>query len=108
MKQISVKALAVRVLARNQHGNFNETCAKQRGNFFPENAPQKFHGFMGGNLDETTMALPSWCRTNCEHFHKLVAPEIGTIRWCCFEQDATHWRRDRIDSMSKCPMEGEL
>jgi len=105
MKPASLKALAVRVLERNQQGNFNETCVKQRRNFPPENHPEKFRGFTGGNHDAPT--LPSWCSARCEHFHKLVVPDLGTMMWCCWEVDSSNWRRYRISAMTGCPLEKE-
>jgi len=58
-------------------------------------------------LEKTTPpVLPSWCNENrCAHFHRLVVTEIGTSLWCCWEKDETHWRRERIDTMSGCPMQ---
>ncbi|MGD9506464.1 MAG: hypothetical protein AB7W37_16270 [Syntrophobacteraceae bacterium] len=47
--------------------------------------------------------LPEWCNARCEHYHRLDVPDLGTMQWCCHETDATHWRRNRIDSMTGCP-----
>jgi len=49
---------------------------------------------------EPRPTLPSWCNTRCEHYHRLDVPDLGTMQWCCHETDATHWRRNRIDSMT--------
>jgi hypothetical protein len=49
--------------------------------------------------------LPEWCDSRCESFHRLMIPEVGTMMWCCQEDDSTQWRRVRIDTMNSCPME---
>lgn len=48
--------------------------------------------------------VPDWCNTKCKHFHRTDVPQIGTLLWCCQEEDSTHWRRHRIDSMNECPI----
>ena len=62
----------------------------------------------------TIPALPSWCNPLCDCYHRLEVPDVGTqeaiatqrnAQWCCQEIDETHWRRDRIDTMSGCPTE---
>ena len=52
----------------------------------------------------TRPTLPEWCNPRCEHFHRLDVPEIGAMQWCCFERDETKWRRDRIGTMTVCPI----
>ena len=50
-------------------------------------------------------ALPGWrgkCET-CDGHHSLEVPGVGLLRWCCFEEDATHWRRVRLDTLTACP-----
>jgi len=59
----------------------------------------------GGAVEATRPTLPSWCNSRCDCYHRLELPEIGTMQWCCFEIDKTHWHRDRIDTMRGCPME---
>jgi hypothetical protein len=61
----------------------------------------------GGAIEATRPPLPGWCNRQCERFHQTMVPEIGTIMWCCVEDDETHWRRDRIDTMSGCPLTQE-
>lgn len=114
MKPVSVKVLAARVLARNQQGNFNETFAKQQGNFPPKKT-SKSKSFTvslprGGNYETSPFAgentrstLPEWCRSDCDHFHQLEVPDLGKVSWCCCEVDEKHWRRIRIDTMAECP-----
>jgi hypothetical protein len=58
----------------------------------------------GGVVKATRPTLPSWCNSMCKHFHRLDVPEVGILQWCCQEEDSTHWRRDRIDCMSDCPL----
>ena len=62
----------------------------------------------GGAIEATRPTLPSWCNPRCDCYHRLELPEIGTMQWCCFEQDETHWRRDRIDTMKSCPRIGRI
>ena len=59
----------------------------------------------GGAIEATRSSVPSWCSARCEHFHKLSIPTLGTVLWCCWEEDSTHWRRLRVDAMNSCPME---
>jgi len=100
MKPASIKALAAKVLARNQQGNFNETCTKQRGNFSPENNPQKFHGFMGGNSNEITRPFPRWCRTDCLGLEIIPLPDEGEVAGCVHPITGS-WRR--LDRLTECP-----
>lgn len=62
----------------------------------------------GGAIEATRPTVPSWCNVRCEHFHKLSIPDLGTVLWCCWEDDSTHWRRVRVDSMTECPLKGEI
>ncbi len=62
----------------------------------------------GGAGEAARPTLPSWCNPRCDCYHRLELPEIGTVQWCCFEQDETHWRRDRIDTMQSCPRIGRI
>lgn len=59
----------------------------------------------GGATEATRPTLPNWCNARCEHYHRLEVPDVGTMQWCCWEDDIKHWRRERIDTMSKCPVE---
>jgi len=61
----------------------------------------------GGAVTATRPTLPSWCNSRCEHRHRLELHDLGAVEWCCFEQDATHWRRVRIGSMNGCPVKEE-
>jgi len=61
----------------------------------------------GGVVTATRPTLPSWCNSRCEHRHRLELPDLGAVEWCCFEQDANHWRRVRIGTMNGCPMKEE-
>lgn len=111
----SLKALAGKVLARNQRCNQDATGAQQGCNFSPDNDPEKLHGFEKRNSGATTRpTLPSWCNPRCDCYHRLEVPDVGTqeaiatqrnAQWCCQEISETHWRRDRIDTMSGCPTE---
>lgn len=100
MKPTSLKALAARVLSRNQQGNFNETCTETPCNFSPENHPQKFHSFTGENHDEATRPLPAWCRTNCPGLEAIDLPNEGEVVGCVNPFTGA-WRR--LEWMSTCP-----
>lgn len=105
----SLKALAGRVLARNQRCNQDATLSQPACNFPPEYDPAKLHGFGGGRSGATTRPpVPEWCNARCDCYHRLELPEIGTMQWCCFEQDDANWRRDRIDTMTACPITKEI
>jgi hypothetical protein len=73
----SLKALAKKVLTRNQQCNRDAT---------------------------TRPTLPNWCNTSCDHYHRLEVPDVGTMQWCCSETDDRHWRRSRLDLMTECPI----
>ena len=62
----------------------------------------------GGATEAARPTVSSWCNVRCEHYHKLSIPDRGTMAWCCWEDDSTHWRRVRVDSMTKCPLKGEI
>lgn len=61
----------------------------------------------GGTAEAIRAALPSWCNTRCDCYHRLEVPDVGTLQWCCQEIDENHWRRDRLDTMSGCPLAGK-
>lgn len=61
-------------------------------------------GKPGGAIEATRPTVPTWCNAGCEHFHKLVVPDLGTVLWCCWETDPANWRRLRIDALAGCPM----
>lgn len=118
MQPTSLKALAAKVLIRNQQRNRDATGTKQPCNFSPENNPLKLFDFGTCNQDapshsqethspeeltEFARLLPKWCNPRCEHYHRAVIPGLETLQWCCLETDATHWRRDRLDRMMGCP-----
>ncbi|ADW16663.1 hypothetical protein Despr_0483 [Desulfobulbus propionicus DSM 2032] len=60
-------------------------------------------GKPSGEMQATRPTLPNWCNARCDHYHRLDVPDVGTMQWCCWETDERHWRRDRIDTMSRCP-----
>lgn len=49
-------------------------------------------------------AVPDWCDSRCEHFHRLEVPGVGTRQWCCWETDERHWCRYRLDALNACPL----
>ena len=61
-------------------------------------------GKPGGAVQATKPNLPGWCKSSCEHYHRLELPDGGELQWCCQGDDERHWRIDRIDKMSICPM----
>jgi hypothetical protein len=70
----------------------------------------------GGAIEATRPTVPSWCNPRCGCYHRLEVPDVGTqeanatqrnAQWCCQETDETHWRRDRLDTMSGCPLAEE-
>lgn len=128
-----LKALATKVLTRNQQCNRGATSTKTACNFPPESYPQKFHGLAGCNQRETTRPLPSWCRTGAPVLKKTPVPifapacpglkiairpmvpawcksfcerhhETDGAVWCCWEENETNWRRVRLDAMTECPL----
>lgn len=104
-QQSSIKALAARVLKRNQQRNQPATTPGINRNFPPENNPQKLHGSGSCNHDATTRPLPCWCQGRaCEHHHRLELPDLPTVEWCCDDSNGRHWRIYRIDRMKSCPI----
>ena len=55
-------------------------------------------------VEEGKSSPPEYCDSKCKCFHRLVVPDLGTLAWCCWEEDSAHWRRVRIDAMTECPM----
>lgn len=51
--------------------------------------------------------LPNWCRADCDHYHRLEVPDVGTMQWCCQDDDYRHWRIARINRLSHCPLKME-
>lgn len=95
---ISLKALAAKVLARNQPCNRDATNTKQPCNFLSKDTPQKLHSLDHCNHDEA--ALPSWCRADCLGMESIDLPNEGGTAGCVHPITGT-WRR--LDWLTECP-----
>lgn len=97
----SLKALAGKVLARNQRCNQDATWAQQGCNFSPENDPEKLHGFGGGISGAPPRpTLPRWCRSDCPGLETIPLAKEGDVAGCVNPVTGT-WRR--LDWLTECP-----
>lgn len=97
----NLKALAAKVLTRNQQCNRDATSTKHQCNFSPEDHNTRLHGFTTCNQDATTRpAIPLWCRSGCPGLEVIYLPGEGDVAGCVPPLSGS-WRR--LDHLQECP-----
>lgn len=100
-EQISLKALATRVLQRNSQRNRCATKEEKPRNPQPGNAPQKLRSCGSGCIVADTPALPSWCWADCSCLEIIEGLGPGCIKQLTCDLWREEWRR--LDHLKACP-----